>query len=53
MSHIIVACIALVVGYLLGRIIKDEQLWRLCEDQQARGDYWFDKYKKAIKQKTD
>lgn len=53
MSHIIVACIALVVGYLLGKLVKDEQLWWLCEDQQRRGDYWFDRYKEAIKQETN
>lgn len=40
----------LFIGYVLGTMKRDCQLWKLCNSQQERGDYWFDKYMKVVRE---
>ncbi len=37
-----------VVGYITGLLRRDVKMHNLCMSQQARGNYWFDKYQAAI-----
>jgi hypothetical protein len=39
---------AFLAGYMLGTIKREDKLWKLCKDQQKRGDDWFDKYQSEI-----
>ncbi len=39
----------LVAGYIIGRWRRDNWLWSLCRAQQARGDYWCNKYMHEVR----
>lgn len=41
------------MGYFVGTLRRDLILWRLCESQQDRGDYWFDRYIQLIQENSD
>jgi hypothetical protein len=47
-----VAFMMMAIGFFFGFWFashrKDDFMWNLCLKQQERGDYWFDKYQKAI-----
>ncbi len=41
--------VAFSCGFLAGLFCRDRLLWKLCEDQQKRGDYWCDKYMSLVR----
>jgi len=48
MKIAIAVAVAACVGYMFGFMRRDMILMRLLEDQQDRGDHWFDRYKASI-----
>ena len=38
------------LGYIAGYIREDYRLMKLLRAQQERGDYWFDKYMREVKE---
>lgn len=40
---------AFFVGWLYGSTSPHNELFRMCVDQQLRGDYWFDKYMSVVR----
>ena len=38
------------IGYMFGVLRRDVQWLALCQSQQERGDYWFEKYMSEVRE---
>ena len=49
---LVVGCVGLCIGWHCGRLYTRDKMAMLARAQQDRGDYWFEQYREATKQRS-